>query len=398
MPKKTLTAASVERLKAPKSGQVEYFDQGYPGLALRVSYGGRKAWSMFYRLHGKLNRMGLGIFPAMSLAEAREAWREARKSVARGIDPSQAIGAGTRPSTAFSGVAEEWLQRDQADNKSAHIVRRIVARELTPVWGSRPITEISRRDVRDLIDGITDRGAPVMARRVHSRLHRLFAWCVGRDIITVNPMVGLPKPGSETSRDRVLVDGEVVEVWNGAASLGAPFGSAHQLLILTGARREEIGGLRWSEIDGDTIKLKGERTKNGEAHDIPLSAPARALLASVPRIAGSDFVFTSTGEKPIAAWSNAKLKLDALVTIEPWRVHDLRRTVATGLQKLGVNLQTVEAILGHTGGSRAGIVGVYQRHTYSDEKRSALEAWGAHVIALIEGRAVGKVVPLRSAC
>jgi integrase len=293
-------------------------------------------------------------------------------------------------------VVKEWLARDQADNKSLAAVERIVKRELLPVWGNRPITEIGRRDVRDLIDSIADRGKIVMARRVHAKLNRFFAWTVERDILTANPMTGLPKPGSETSRDRVLTDDELVAVWKAATAIGSPFGPAHQLLILTGARREEIGRLRWSETDGDRISLKGERTKNGESHLIPLSAPARSLLGILPRFAGSDFVFTASGDKPIADWANAKKKLDALVTIEPWRIHDLRRTVATGLQRLGVGLQVVEAILGHTSGSRAGVIGIYQRHSFADEKRAALEAWGAHVTGLIEGRAVGKVVPLRS--
>ena len=392
MPKKTLTAASVERLKAPKSGQVEYFDTGYPGLSLRVSYGGRKAWSMFYRLHGKLHRMSLGIFPAMSLAEAREAWRETRKQVASGIDPSGAKGL-ARLSTAFAAVVEEWLQRDQSGNKSIAAMRRIVANEWLPAWGNRPIEDIGRRDILALIDSIADRGSVVMARRVQARLHRFFRWCVGRGIIAVNPAADLPKPGSETKRDRVLTDDELVQVWKGAAALAYPFGPAHQLLILTGARREEIGALRWSEIHGDTITLEGARTKNGEPHLIPLSAPARALLDGLPRF-DSDFVFSVDGRKYITAWSTAKEKLDTIVKIDPWRIHDFRRVVASGCQRLGVSLQVVEAILGHTAGSRAGIVGIYQRHAYADEKRSALQAWGAHVIGLIESRPQGKVVPL----
>ena len=125
-----------------------------------------------------------------------------------------------------------------------------------------------------------------------------------------------------------------------------------------------------------------------------MSAPARALLERVPRIAGSEFVFTANGHKPVAAWSTAKERLDAIVPIAPWRIHDLRRVVASGCQRLGIGLQVVEAILGHIAGSRAGIVGIYQRHTYADEKRSALEAWGAHVMALVEGRAAGKVLPM----
>ncbi len=393
MPKKALTAASVERIKPPTKGQVEVFDKGYPGLALRISYGGRKTWSAFYRLNGKLHRISLGTYPAMGLTEAREAWRQARQDVAKGIDPGLAHRL-EKPATSFTAVAEEWLRRDQSGNKSIAAMTRIVNRELLPAWGNRPIQEIGRRDVLNLIDSIVDRGAVIMARRVQARLHRLFRWCVGRGIIAVNPVADLPKPGSETRRDRVLSDDELVQAWKGTETLGFPFGPAFQLLIVTGARREEIGRLKWSEIDGDTIRLKGDRTKNGEAHDIPLSAPARALLERVPRIAGSEFVFTANGHKPVAAWSTAKERLDAIVPIAPWRIHDLRRVVASGCQRLGIGLQVVEAILGHIAGSRAGIVGIYQRHTYADEKRSALEAWGAHVMALVEGRAAGKVLPM----
>ena len=132
--------------------------------------------------------------------------------------------------------------------------------------------------------------------------------------------------------------------------------------------------------------LEGARTKTGTPHIIPLSAPARELLASMPRIANSDFVFTTNGTKPISGWSQPKLKLDATSGVTDWRIHDLRRTIATGMQKLGVNLQTIEAVLGHTSGSRSGVVGVYQRHSFEAEKRAALDAWGAHVASLVESR------------
>jgi integrase len=155
---------------------------------------------------------------------------------------------------------------------------------------------------------------------------------------------------------------------------------------LTGARREEISKLRWSEIvDGD-IKLEGARTKTSAPRIIPLSTAAQSLLGSVPR--AGDFVFAAG----LPDWSRAKAKLDEIVNIPAWVVHDLRRTTATGLQKLGVALQVTEAILGHTSGSRAGVIGIYQRHDYLAEKRAALEAWGAHVIALVEGRDTGKVL------
>jgi integrase len=167
-----------------------------------------------------------------------------------------------------------------------------------------------------------------------------------------------------------------------------------QMLILTGARRTEIAALRWSEIKDDTIILPRERTKSGEAHTIPLAPQALAILKDLPRIGPSDFVFTTNGRNPFIDFSGSKRRLDAITKIPPWRIHDLRRTVATGLQRLGINLQVIEAVLGHVGGSRSGIVGVYQRHSFDAEKRTALEAWAREVERIVDGKPA-KVLPLR---
>jgi integrase len=392
--KRALTDAAVKRLKPPATGQAEVFDAGYPGLALRISYGGRKSWAFFYRIGGRLRRMSLGTYPALTLADAREAWREARQEAQAGRDPATARKR-EKGSTDFEGVLAEWLRRDQAGNRSKDAVERLIRKDALPAWQHRQIGDIGRRDVLDVIDAVVDRGSPITARRLHAHLHRLLKWATGRGIIATNPMQDLPKPGSETKRDRVLADLELAAVWRGAEQLGWPFGTVVLLLILTGARREEIAGLRWSEIADGQIHLSGARTKNGEPHDIPLSAAAIVLVKSVPRIGASEYVFTTTGHSPISGWSRVKAKIDTAAPLPAWTIHDLRRTVATGLQKLGVGLQVVEAVLGHTSGSRAGIVGVYQRHTYADEKRTALEAWGAHVMALVEGRKAGVVLPIR---
>ena len=398
MPKhKSITDATAKRLKAtPKQGQVDHFDSSFPGLALRVSSGGRKTWVYFYRHAGKLRRMTFDVYPAMSVSAAHDAWRAARDHVQSGRDPARTAVAGA---TDFAGVAAEWLRRDQSGKRTHDITKRALEREVLPHWGHREITDIGRRDVLDLIDGIADRGTVIMARRIHARLHRLFRWSVGRGIVVTSPMQNLPKPGAETKRDRVLIKKgekavdpyrELIDVWLGAEKLGYPYGRALQLLILTGARREEVSQLKWAEIEGDQIVLKGDRTKNGDEHIIPLSKAALAVLDRISHV--GDYVFTTTGKKPIADWPRAKARLDDLIEIDDWHVHDLRRTTATGLQKLGVALQVTEAILGHTSGSRAGIAGVYQVHDYAAEKRTALEAWGGRVTALVEGREPGKVV------
>jgi integrase len=388
MPKTSLTVASVERVRPPARSQIEYFDRGYPGLALRVSHGGAKSWCIFYRIGGHLRRMSLGTYPAVGLAEAREAWRAARQTVSRGIDPRRQP---TSRADTFGVVVAEWVRRDQSKNKASTLYQttRIIQTDLLPAWASSGVDTITKRDVIELLDGIVDRGAIIKARRVFAHLHRFFKWCMSREIITANPMSGLSRPGSETSRERVLSDAELVAVWKAGAE--GPFGAVARMLILTGARLNEISRLKWSEIDGEVIKLEGERTKNGKPHTITLATPARALLDTMPRT--GEYVFSvDCGKRPITGWSRGKAKLDSLAMIEPWRLHDLRRTVATGLQKLGVNLQIIEAVLGHLGGSRAGIVGVYQRHGFDAEKHAALRAWGAHVMALVEGRKPGKVL------
>jgi integrase len=387
--RRPLTAAAVSRIKPPLEGQVDHFDAGYPGLALRISYGGSRSWVYLYRWQGRQRRLTLGLWPALELAEARDAWREARKKLSKGEEPA-AVTAVTKADL-FADVVAEWLKRDQAGNRTHDEVERILRVEVLPTWGRLRIAEITRRQVMELIDGIVDRGAPTLALRCYARLHRLFRWAVGRDIIASSPMVDLPKPGAEVRRKRVLSDDELALVWHAAQQIGWPLGPAIQLLILTGARREEIAALGWLEIDRERneIRLEGERTKNGEPHDIPLSRAARALIDAVPRIAGSAFVFTTTGVTPISGWSRAKQNLDKLmlaragtICVPPWRIHDLRRTAATGMERLGIRLQVVEALLGHTAGSRAGVVGIYQRHTYEEEKHAALEKWSEHITRL----------------
>jgi integrase len=193
-------------------------------------------------------------------------------------------------------------------------------------------------------------------------------------------MSSMEVAGKVSSRERVLSDDELAKVWRATNGI---HGGVVRMLILTAARREEISQLKWSELDGDCIHLSNGRCKNGQSHIIPLSAPARDLLAGIPRIAGSDFLFTTDGERGVGGWSHVKRRLDVAAGVKDWTLHDLRRTTATGMQRLGVTLLVVEAVLNRTGGSRAGIVGVYQKHTYSQEKAAALEMWAGHVMALL---------------
>jgi integrase len=176
----------------------------------------------------------------------------------------------------------------------------------------------------------------------------------------------------------VLTDDELKKVWTAAENVGWPYGSAVQLLILTGARRAEISELRWSEVNGENINLAGSRTKNGAARNIPLTEQAWRILKDVPRIQGNEFVF---GRALRGGWSGAKNSL--AVKIDDWRIHDLRRTASTGMNELGIEPHIVEAVLGHT---VQGVAGIYNRAKYETAKRAALDAWGTHISQIISGR------------
>jgi integrase len=294
----------------------------------------------------------------------------------------------------FRRFADAYLAAHGAAMLSHDEVKRVLEREVLPAWRHRRIGEITRREIFELIDGIAERGAVTAARRCHAYLHRLFRWSAGGRIIEMSPMAYLPKPGAEVKRKRVLSNEELRLVWAAAQQIGWPMGSAIQLLILTCARRDEIGALQWREVNKarNEIHLEGEeRTKNGEDHTIPLSEAALELLDAVPRVAGSPFVFTTTGNTPISGWSRAKENIDKIMRAQlddfkPWRIHDLRRTVATGMERLGIQQQVVEALLGHIAGSKAGVVGIYQRYAYEQEKRAALEKWAEYIASLV-GRA-----------
>jgi integrase len=397
MTKVNLTVKSIERIKPPATGQVDYFAKGYPGLALRVSAAGTFTWTYHYRWRAKQKRLTLG---EMKLADAHQAWRDARDKLAAGREPGVKVTV-ENPEN-FETVAEDWIKRDQSGNRSGESVR-YVRKHAIPAWGQLRIGDLTKTQVRILINGIADKGKIVSARRCHSALHRLFKWAASEDIIAASPMADLLKPGEEAARDRALDDTELALVWHAAADLGYPMGTAVQMLIVTLARRDEIGELRRSEVKWDSkeVYLKPPRTKNDEDHMIPLNAMALELLKTTPKIAGCPYVFSTTGKTPVSGWANAKEAIDrrmlkaakeaaerrgegpAKAKIEPWRFHDIRRTVAKHMQQMGVPLPVTEALLGHTSGSKAGIVGVYQTYRYEPERREALDKWAERLEVLV---------------
>src|SRR5262249_40537202 len=251
---------------------------------------------------------------------------------------------------------------------------------------------INRATVAARLGKIADEHGPVSADRARAALSSFFTWAIGEGLCDGNPVIGTNKHfDGAKSRDRVLADRELALI--GRALPDSDYGEIVKLLILTGQRREEIGALQWSEVDleAPVITLPPARTKNGRPHEVPLSKPAVAILKSRPARANRNFIF---GDGPrdgkdqqggFQGWSKSKAALDKRAAIGSWRLHDLRRTVATRMAELGVQPHVIEAVINHISGHKAGIAGVYNRSSYAAEKRAALELWGKHVQLLTDG-------------
>jgi integrase len=371
-----LTVKSVEAAR-PSSERREVADGYVRGLYLVVQpVTGSKSWAVRYRYGGKTRKHTIGKYPIFGLKEARDAAVKVLRTVSEGHDPEQ-----HRPGSIEDAVAH-FLEQHCKNYRPRwrREVERLFRVNVLSRWQGRKIAEITRADIRTLLADLNK--TPVLANRVHSILHTLFSWAVENDLIAASPAADIKRPNKETPRDRVLTDDELKAVWLAAGEEGFPYGSIVQLLILTGQRRGEVAGMMWSELDlgaeNPTWTLPRERTKNGRRHEVPISKQAVAIIHKGPRISDRH-VFSTNGTRPPGGFDNRKARLDHLAGIDAWKVHDLRRTVASGLAKLGTNLAVIEKILNHTSGTFAGIVGVYQRHEFAEEKRAALQQWADHV-------------------
>ena len=402
-----LTEKAIERL-ACEPGQRDrlVFDSEQRGLAVRVVAAGSKSYLAQYVVAGRKRRVPLGSVDAISLAAARTAAATVMGQVAKGTDPAADRKAAVDDAKVEALRERMTLARLLTDWKRLHLSTRRPRYQAEALgtlervfkdWLPRPAERLTRKDVVQLLDRLP----PSMARAAAAYGRACYGWGAKRESVPGNPFVSLPVQAT-TKRDRVLDDAEVTRVWTAALGTPAPFGPMVRLLLLTGQRREEVSGMSWPEVSADlaTWTIPGERTKNGVPSVVPLSAPAqdllRARLAEV-REQRRGLVFPGEGGKTtFGGWSKSKAKLDRDSKVADWRLHDLRRTVATGLQRLGVRLEVTEAVLNHVSGSRGGIVGIYQRHDWKAEKRTALDGWAAHLMAAVRGAdASPKVVPMR---
>jgi integrase len=398
-----LTNRSVEAMK-PGSVRQEIPDSFLPGLYLIQQPSGAKGWAVRYRHQGVPRKHTLGSYPALGLKDARELAAKALRSVAEGRDPGrEKIQARAAKADSVDRIVEEFLERHVRRSnrpRTAEETERLLRQHVLPRWRGRMVHDITRRDVLDILDRVVDGGAPIAANRVLAAVRKFFNWCVARDILAASPCAGVKPPTAERSRDRVLTDDELRLVWAAAEKLGGTFGPLVKLLALTGQRRDEVARIKFEEINFDARlwTLPPARTKNNQPHEVPLSKPALAVLQRLPRTVESPFVLTTNGgASPASGYSKNKRRLDALLPADmpSWRLHDLRRTAASGMARLSINLPVIEKVLNHASGSFAGIVGVYQRHSFAEEKARALETWGNFVAALVEVKPASKIVRLR---
>jgi integrase len=398
-----LTAKGVASFKATDKRQ-EISDGRGLFLVLQPKPTGARSWCLRYRRKADKRPRKLTFDGQLSLKEARAKAAEALRQVEAGADPAadkqqdrkaKRLAAAERAADTVDSLVAQFIERHAKQNtRTWRSTELVFKRDVLSRWGGRSAHDIKKRDVIALNDAIvTDR--PIQANRVFAHVRKFFAWCIERDVLAISPCQGVKPPAPERQRDRVLSDGEIVAFWRATES--DPAGPMLRILLLTGQRRCEVSdGMCWPEINeaDRTWTLPASRTKNQRAHVVPLSAQAWSILESLPRIAGGDLVFAGVPDR--TSYGRIKERLDAAMPKAPhWVLHDLRRTVATGLQRLGVRLEVTEAVLNHTSGSRAGIVGVYQRHDWADEKRDALQRWADHLDTLVTAGKPAKVIPIR---
>jgi integrase len=385
-----LTKVNIARVTVPrgKSETIE-FDDDVPGFGLRVRVGGSATWIFQYRQGTKQRRISLGSASAISAQNARERASQLHARVRLGQDPAgQKIESRARAVETFGSVLRPFLLHKKAALKPRTYVE--VERHLL-VNAKRlhglQVDAIDRRTVAALLAELATGKSSTVANHVRASLSAFFSWSMRQGLGEANPVIGTGRAVANSSRDRVLTDDELRSIW---AALGNDhYGDIVRLLALTGQRRDEIGSLRWHEVDFDkaVIALPVERTKNHKLHDIPLSAAALTIIKNQPRLTGRECVFGS-GANGYSGWSKSKEALDARIAdngaIPAWRLHDLRRTVSTRMHDdLGIAPHIVEAVLNHISGHRAGVAGTYNRATYSKEKAVALTRWAKHLLAIV---------------
>jgi integrase len=409
--KRHLTDRALKALMPAKPGErYELRDSIVAGFGVRVNderdpsrpgKAGHVTFILYTRFPGSSapTRRALGRYPALTLEQARIKAAHWRELITKGIDPAideerAQLAEQRKRANTFAAVAEDFIVDKVSRERAGRAVKGDIQREFIPVWGNRPIAEITPHDVRAVIKTVKDRGAPYQAHNLLVLARRLFSWAIDQHVygLETSPCDRLkPKTiiGPKAPRTRILTDREWRAFWNATAAMLYPYGPLFRVLALTGQRRSEVAEARWREFDlaAKLWSIPPQRMKSNAAHVVPLTPPVLTILESLPRFDGGDYLFTSTqGRKPISGFNRAKRALDVKMLAElgelpPFVLHDIRRSVRTGLSALPVPDLIRELVIGHT---KPGLHKIYDQHTYIDEKRHALELWAARLQSIVE--------------
>ena len=404
MPTVTFTDRGIAALK-PRGAQTDYFDSSFPGLVLRVNPTGRKTWGLFHRVNGRLQRLTLreaetdaSTYPTVSLARARELARAALQASSIGVDP--AAEQQLRRERTFGTLADEYLEKHAKRKKrSWRDDARMIRLELK-AWRDRPVVSIRRADVRELLEAIVLRGAPVLANRVLALVRKVLNYGLDREWVEANVAAKMARPAAEHSRDRVLTGEEIRAVWSWlertvksddaqSDRLAALNQAALKLRLITAQRGGEVVNMRWADIDldGGWWTIPAEDSKNKLPHRVPLGALARGLLKGLRKHAGADATYVFAGIRGTNHRHGA-LRGAGVQNVRP---HDFRRTAASLMAGGGIPRLTIAKILNHVDRS---VTAIYDRHSYDAEKRSGLDWWDRKLTAIIDGKNA-KVVRFR---
>jgi integrase len=396
MPSIKFSAAKIKFLQGVHGKQVDYFDKTLAGFFVRVSQDGKKTFGVMYRKAGRLRRMKLGTYPLFALGEARKEAVKILRNAELGLDPASEKQE-ERHAVTFKELAQEYLERHAKMKKKSWVEdERVINKDLIPVFGNQLAKDITRRDVRAFLErkAIT---APVMANRIRALLRKIFNWAITSEIVESNPVYLIPALAKEHARDRVLSKDEIKCVWNAIDADKEDTDESHKkvktlsagimkLRLLTAQRGAEVMSMQWDELDIETgwWTIPAEKTKNGLSHRVPLTAPALAIIREM-KVAVSDdaytkYVFPSPkGDTHISNPQKALERIQKTTKIN-FVGHDLRRTAASLMTGMGIPRLTVRKILNHV---EKDITAVYDRYSYDNEKREALEAWSRRLLLIV---------------
>ena len=386
MPTQRFTDKTLRGLQPDPSKAVDYWDELLSGFALRLYPTGRKVFFVGTRIDGKYRRITLGRYDLLSLADARTKAKGIMADAHGGIGPE--LRKKRDEKGTFGAVAATFMQDYAKDLRTRGEYQRKIDVDLAD-WHGRQITDIKRADIKDLLR-VKARKSPIAANRLLSLITKIFNWAVKEELVEASPAMQLDRPGKETERERSLSAEEIKIVWGVFDGLGYPWGPLYKMLLVTGQRRGEVAGLRWSEINGEGWKLPGERAKKGKGHLVPLSSLAREILDGLPQI--GELVFRANTDAPLQGWSRTATRLEKLTSpVEDWHIHDLRRTFATHLRSLGVDRLVVSKLLNH---AEAGVTKIYDRYAADPEKTAAMERWANRLREIISGAPANNVVQM----